>query len=169
MSPGDEREPPLKLDIYASPFIPQSLKSINEVPANIVTCVSPPWFNVGSYVQSFAGSSFLSAGDRPPLPQLVHSTDPEQILAPNGAAAESKNGHSVHGGHDDHLSKPSLLDEQNYHDYFVNALDQERLALRHECEAHNLYKVPLAAAILSRDPRPFMYRLYLNTPPEVHG
>lgn len=53
-----------KFDVYASSFVPQWLKDINEAPARIVFSTAPTDFEVRfeEYTRTFAGSSLLGDG-----------------------------------------------------------------------------------------------------------
>lgn len=129
------------LDVYAKPFVPQSLKDVNEAPANIVPCAPIRWIGFKSYIQSFAGSDMLTA--------LPRSSDHWQDtrLPPHvtpGVTAEN--------------DVEVVLNPSNYGKSLHDALHHEAAALQEECEDHALYRVTLLKASGVTDPRS-MYTL----------
>ena len=131
---GDNGRP--KLDVYARPFIPQTLKDVNLAPANKVPSTPARWVDFSAYVQTFAGSNFLTAG-----PSLSQSRPSRQLP------------------HED-CADPSSLRLENYKDYFELALELETDAQLQECEDHALFKVPITKNGPT-DPRPSMYSLHV--------
>lgn len=143
----DARSEDLRLDVYARPFVPQSLKAVNEAPATTIPSVPVRWIDFALYVGSFAGTSYLLAD--PPPPDL------------SGVARRSavQSTPTLTGPTPPPTDQPAALEADDYHTYFQNALIKEAAALQQECEDHALYKVPLANA--QRDPRPCMYWLHV--------
>lgn len=46
----DKHEEQPKLDVYARPFVPQSLRAVNDAPADIVPCAPARWIDFDAYV-----------------------------------------------------------------------------------------------------------------------
>ncbi|KAK0884904.1 hypothetical protein LTR87_001302 [Friedmanniomyces endolithicus] len=124
---------PSGLDVYARPYIPQALKSVNHLAAHSVHSQLVRWIDFGQYTHSFAGSRFLPADASQPSTQADQSD-----LA-------------------DRLAKQLGL--RRYYSHFSDALVQEVQHLQHECEEHALYKVTLFQA--PSDPRPAMFWLHV--------
>jgi len=133
---------PLKLDIYARPFIPQALKAVNDAPAEVVQCAAAPWINFREYVSTFAGSEMLTVEhfdiQLPPTPIVRGRPEAEGHNGSTGTATDR------------------ILSAENYQEYFTNALQSEREALWEECRDHDLYRVPLGRH--PRELRPGMFR-----------
>ncbi|KAK0955191.1 hypothetical protein LTS01_023519 [Friedmanniomyces endolithicus] len=124
---------PSGLDVYARPYIPQALKSVNQLVAHSVHSQLVRWIDFGQYTHSFAGSRFLPAD----APQPSTHADQSELA--------------------DRLAKP--LGPKRYYSHFSDALVQEVQHLQHECEEHALYKVTLFQA--PSDPRPAMFWLHV--------
>ncbi|KAK4540383.1 hypothetical protein LTR36_009240 [Oleoguttula mirabilis] len=135
-----------RLDVYARPFIPYSLKAVNEAPVSVLPSMPVRWIDFPAYVNSFAGTSLLLA-DPPPA-----DLSGQQGPSPTTNAALSPDGTSPIAA-----EESQELRATGYHMHFQHALIQEAGALQQECEDHALYKVPLGKAY--RDPRPDMYSL----------
>ncbi|EMC92499.1 hypothetical protein BAUCODRAFT_38569 [Baudoinia panamericana UAMH 10762] len=104
------------LDPYARPYVPHSLRAVNEASnQHIIPSLPVRWIDFAEYVRSFAGSAFLQPD--PPPPEL-----------PNAAPVGHK------------------LEPSNYHGFFREALVHEAAALRIQCDDHALYKVPIQPA-----------------------
>lgn len=125
--------PKTTFDVYAKPYIPQSLIAVNEAPSIIVPSTPVRWVDFNGYVQSFAGSQFLTVDPPPPLISLRPDTPAQNA------------------------QDPARLESRNYHAYFQDALMQEAIAQEKECHDHAMYK----AKLLAGDGRPDMYRLYM--------
>ncbi|TKA63423.1 hypothetical protein B0A55_12210, partial [Friedmanniomyces simplex] len=123
---------PSGLDVYARPYIPQALKSVNHLAARSVYSELVRRVDFPEYVRSFAGWQFLPADASPP--------------APAGKAHVNRN-----------LAKH--LESKRYHSYFRDALVQEAQHLQYECEENALYKVTLFQA--PSDPRPATFWLHV--------
>ncbi|KAK3714514.1 hypothetical protein LTR37_007820 [Vermiconidia calcicola] len=132
-----------KLDIYARPFIPQSLRMVNKAPANIISSEPAPWVDFTRYVQTFAGSDFLTPDTALYRKDHLDAT-PDQLFTPSYGVEQGS----------------LLLTPQNYHDYFQGALKQEGAALQQECDDHALFRVPLVRNG-NMDPRPAMFTLHV--------
>ena len=135
---GANKEP--RFDVYARAFIPQSLRSVNQAPANIVPSAPARWIDFQRYVDMFAGTSFLTGGVKSTQEKPFENGSPDKPI-------DEKSG--LH---------PSNLSPESYSRYLETALEQETAALRRECEEHALYRVPLSKNG-SSDPRPSMYAL----------
>ncbi|KAK5112549.1 hypothetical protein LTR85_011241 [Meristemomyces frigidus] len=140
---ADSRAQKAPFDVYARPFIPNSLKAVNEVPYTAVPSLPVRWIDFPAYVSSFAGTSLLLADPPPP------------DLSGDSSKVQSKPSHSDTTSLD--TGEPEGLQASGYHAYFQAAMIDEAAALQHECEDYALYKVPLEKAY--RDPRPNMYQL----------
>ncbi|KAE9974819.1 hypothetical protein EG328_003605 [Venturia inaequalis] len=70
-----------KFDVYASSFVPQWLKDINEAPARIVFSTAPTDFEVRfeEYTRTFAGSSLLGDGQLSLKSESDHIPTPPSI------------------------------------------------------------------------------------------
>ncbi|KAK0300280.1 hypothetical protein LTS00_001352 [Friedmanniomyces endolithicus] len=124
---------PSGLDVYARPYIPQILKSVNQLAARSVYSELVLWIDYAQYTHSFAGTRFLPAD----APQPSTQTDQSDLA--NRLAQH--------------------LEPKRYYSHFSNALVQEVQHLQHECEEHALYKVTLFQA--PSDPRPAMFWLHV--------
>ncbi|KAK0942949.1 hypothetical protein LTR29_005521 [Friedmanniomyces endolithicus] len=124
---------PSGLDVYARPYIPQILKSVNQLAARSVYSELVRWIDYAQYTHSFAGTRFLPAD----APQPSTQTDQSDLA--NRLAQH--------------------LEPKRYYSHFSNALVQEVQHLQHECEEHALYKVTLFQA--PSDPRPAMFWLHV--------
>ena len=158
MSHTDNEERP-KLDVYARLFVPQSLKNVNEAPANIVACSGARWIDFPLYVQTFAGNRFLAANTAPI--QQNPEQDSSERTESSTANGQPQTVNSTSSGS---LSEkcdvePNTLEVHNYHAFFKVALKQEAIALQRECVDQALYRVPLNKASGTSDPRPSMYTL----------
>lgn len=74
-----------QLDVYASSFVPQWLKDINDAPAQLVFATAPTDFEVrfDEYTRTFAGSSLLGDGGlalMAELGSLIHTVFQWRLL-----------------------------------------------------------------------------------------
>ena len=120
------------LDVYARPFVPQVLKSINQAAANIIDSLSPPRLDVQKYVQAFAGSTFLTAKSNQSWITQRPAADPNV----------------------------PALDNETYQAYFYALLDGEFTAQQQQCDDHALYRAPVQPSG-NNDPRPWMFTLHV--------
>lgn len=147
MTLPEQKEEQPTFDVYARPFIPHILRSINQAAANIIPCAPVRWIDFGKYVQSFAGSDFLTGSIESGRRWTDHSP---------ARALESTS----------HKSSPSSaecnddLTSDTYQAYFLTALDGEQAAQQRECEDQALFRVPVNKSGLA-DPRPNMYNLHV--------
>lgn len=156
MSPTDDLRP--TFDVYARPFVPQGLQNVNEAPANIVSCEGVRWIDFSAYVQTFAGSSFLTANSAPTQPK--NEVNGIGIAERNSPTSKGQIASSTSSDlADEEASSTRILSARNYHAYFRDALKQEAVALTKECSDHALYQVPIARSSANTDPRPSMYSL----------
>lgn len=137
-----------RFDVYARPFVPQSLKAINEVPARAIPSTPARWIDFSAYVSTFAGTSVLQADPPPPAPR-------DDLGSPSTTSSASSQ-----NGIPQHTTPGADLRPATYHAHFQTALIQEAAALQQECDDHALYKVSLGRS--HRDLRPDMY--YLQVP-----
>lgn len=140
-----------KLDVYAKPFIPQSLKAVNDAPADMISCAPARWINFDAYCQTFAGSNFLTANMN-----TEQRTQSARDKTPNGHLDATSFASAVNPSTD--TEETNILGPNNYEAFFGAALEVECSALRQECEDHALFRVPLVRTSLTTDPRPSMYR-----------
>ncbi|KAK3707862.1 hypothetical protein LTR37_011864 [Vermiconidia calcicola] len=138
-----------KLDVYARTFIPQSLREVNRAPANIFPSEPAPWVDFARYVQTFAGSDFLTS-DTTLRPEDYSDATPDKHNQSQTPPTPSDGaGQGI-----------SLLTKQYYHRYFQGALKHEGAALQQECDDHALFRVPLFQDG-NMDPRPSMFTLHV--------
>ena len=146
MTVPEEKEQP-RFDVYARPFVPQFLRSINKTAANIVACAPVRWINFGEYVQSFAGSDYLPGN----IASTRQSTGQTTPAVSETTRHESSRTPTHHDGR---------LTAENYHAYFLTALEDEKAAQQRECEDNTLFRVPVNKSGLA-DPRPSIYTLHV--------
>ncbi|KAF2493168.1 P-loop containing nucleoside triphosphate hydrolase protein [Lophium mytilinum] len=106
-----------EFDVYAKPFVPQTLTVINDQPAIVIETESNRVIDFHAYVRTFAGSAFLPA--RPP--RGLDETSP------------SRPGET-----------PIPLRKTSYQACFEDLLYTEAQAKQRENENYALYKVPIA-------------------------
>ncbi|KZM24330.1 RNA helicase [Ascochyta rabiei] len=105
------------LDVYARPYVPSELRSINEeVPDDVIITEKKHKIEFGAYSRKFVGSEFLNY-----QPSVVYKWPKEEP------------------------PKSTELTEQSYIQCFASLLQQENLAREQENEGYALYKVPLQA------------------------
>ncbi|KAJ4371580.1 hypothetical protein N0V83_004799 [Neocucurbitaria cava] len=101
-------------DVYAAPFIPSVLRSINTEKAIVHTTEPKHAVDTQAYAQSFMGTSFMTA-------QPLNTLDTEYK----------------------HDTPKERLTEDSYLQHFNNLMNIEQAAKRQEHETYALYKVPL--------------------------
>ncbi|KAK3054688.1 hypothetical protein LTR09_004417 [Extremus antarcticus] len=146
------------LDVYARAFVPQSLRQVNLVPANVVLSLPTQGFDYQAYVQTFAGTNWLPAADLLPL-ERGGTGNNSPIGNVRGSSSSPPKTDARTGVTDQDALPPRTLGPDSYHEFFQAALIQEGNALLQECEDHALYRVPITWAW--NDSRPFMFILHV--------
>ena len=103
-------------DVYVQAFVPESLRAINDAPADL--CITPPidGIDFAKYISTFAGTHFLSVVHRLPNPDLVDDLPVDSL---------------------DHLVT------QNYRHYFDKCLLLDLEAQRPVVKSYDLFGAPL--------------------------
>ncbi|KAF1845480.1 P-loop containing nucleoside triphosphate hydrolase protein [Cucurbitaria berberidis CBS 394.84] len=102
-------------DVYATPFIPSALRSINTEEAVVITTKPKYWIDSQAYAHTFIGTSFI-----PDRPLNALETKYKQVTLPE-----------------------ERFIKDSYFQYFNRLMNIESAAKTQEHETHALYKVPL--------------------------
>jgi DNA polymerase III delta prime subunit len=114
-SGSDRADTVWEYDVYATPFVPPALRSINAERATIVSTRPKHSIDFENYVRTFIGSSFIST----PYSEIGEGP------------AISAGGSTI------------SLNESTYRRYFDRLIAIERAAKNQENEAYAMYQVPL--------------------------
>ena len=144
MALSEQKEQP-SFDVYARPFVPQSLRSLNQAAANIIPCAPARMVNFSEYVQRFAGSDFLPGN-------IASARQSNEQTAADGLGITS------HESSQSSRARDGIFTSDNYQAYFFTALEGEQAAQQRECDDHALFRVPVNKSGLA-DTRPNMYKL----------
>ncbi|KAI8935253.1 hypothetical protein NX059_007842 [Plenodomus lindquistii] len=101
-------------DVYARPFVPSILRTINNCEAQIITTPPRHCIDYRSYTQSFMGTDFFPV----PISIMAEPGDSDDIIS-------------------------SMLSETSYPDYFNALIGLESAAKAQENESHALYELTL--------------------------
>ena len=104
--------------VYATPYIPNDIRAINQLPAHLVHTTPLLGIDYDQYVSDFAGRKFIPRSPYRPLKQV------KRIPV--------------------HQRFPDRLSPQTYMSYWATVLTEEQIALREECDQLTLWNVPLA-------------------------
>jgi len=105
--------------VYATPYVPNEIRGINQLPAQSVYTRPSPGIDYDQYVTDFVGRRFI------PQPLASASLDMQSTDLPVN------------------LRFPDTLSPQNYRSYWATALATEIAALREECDQLALWNVQL--------------------------
>ncbi|KAG9187336.1 helicase MOV-10 [Alternaria panax] len=123
ISGSDPADDLWEYDVYATPFIPPALRSINAEMAIIVSTRSRHWVDFKQYVRSFVGKSFI------PTPYVAIEDPLGKLVA----------------------DSPTPLNESTYFQHFSGVAAIERAAKVEQNEAYAMYRVPLWQSPSSED------------------
>ena len=104
--------------VYATPYVPNDIRAINQLPAQSVYTRTSPSIDYKQFVSGFAGQNMIP---RPAAEPLKRSDDLQA-----------------------HLRFPDTLSSETYRSYWTVALEAEKNALREECNQLALWNVPLS-------------------------
>ena len=154
---------PPTFDVYARPFIPQALRSVNEAPANLVPCAQVPSLDFDRYTSTFAGTDFFDpTGPQRQPKQLATNAQGTTDSSPEAQVATPSSSREPSQKSVPRDMVTSTFEPHNYHEHFRTALIQEAACQQSECEEHALFRVPVAKVDPKRDPRTSIY--ILNVP-----